>query len=150
MKRRAVLTVLALVCACSDAASPGAGATATWRVSTFGLGSGTLSPATFDVVVRTVGSDSFQVTMPPITWSVGPVVFDSTMGLIQFTDTANYGFFRLASHKTAYCQFVDVWGRKNAGQDTLTSATVQVISGDTAAGGFCVVRTSGGAIVTKQ
>ena len=74
----------------------------------FGLGSGTLSPATFN------------------------------------------GFFRLASHKTTYCQFVDVWGRKNAGQDTLTSATVQVISGDTAAGGFCVVRTSGGAIVTKQ
>jgi hypothetical protein len=150
MKRLTVLTALTLVCACSDVGSPGPDATATWRVSTFGLGSGTLSPATFNVVVRTVGSDSFQVIMPAITWSVGPVVFDSTMGLIQFSDTTNYGFFRLASHKTAYCQFVDVWGHKNAGQDTLTSATVQVISGDTAAGGFCVVRTSGGAIVTKQ
>jgi len=38
------------------------------------------------------------------------------MGLIRFSDTTNYGFFRLASHKSAYCQFVDVWGRKNAGR----------------------------------
>ena len=72
------------------------------------------------------------------------------MGLIGFSDTANYGFFRLASHKTAYCQFLDVWGRMSAGRDTLKSATVQVISGDTAAGGFCVVNTSGSATVTKQ
>ena len=150
MKRLAGLAALALACACSDVGSPGPDGTATWRVSTFGLGSGTLTPATFNVVVRTVGSDSFQVFMPAITWSVGPVVFDSTMGLIRFSDTTSYGFFRLASHKTAYCQFVDVWGHKNAGQDALTSAVVQVISGDTAAGGFCVVRTSGGAIVTKQ
>jgi hypothetical protein len=118
-------------------------------VTTYGLGSGTLSPATFDVVVTAVGNDSFRVSMPAITWSLGPVVFDSTMGLIRFSDTTNFGFFRLASHKTQYCQFMDVWGRMNAGQDTLKSATVQVISGDTAAGGYCVVSTSGSATVTK-
>ena len=120
-----------------------------WHVTSFGLGSGTLSPGTFDVVVTAVGNDSLHVSMPVITWSVGPVVFDSIVGLIRFSDTTNFGFFRLASHKTEYCQFVDVWGRKNAGQDTLTSATVQVISGDTTAGGFCVVATSGPATVTK-
>jgi hypothetical protein len=119
-------------------------------VTTFGLGSGTLSPATFDVVVTAVGNQSFQVSMPAITWSVGPVVFDSTTGVIGFSDTTNFGFYRLASSKTEYCQFIDVWGRKNAAQDTLKSATVQVISGDTAAGGFCVVNTSGSATVTKQ
>lgn len=149
MKRLAVLAALGVVCGCSDPGSPGPGASSRWHVSTLGLGFGTLSPATFDVIVTTVGTDSFRVSMPAVTWSIGPVVFDSTMGLIGFSDTTNYGFFRLASHKTEYCQFMDVWGRMNAGRDTLKSATVQVISGDTAAGGFCVVNTSGSATVTK-
>jgi hypothetical protein len=150
MKRSILLAALAVVCACSDPGSPGPSNSSRWHVTSFGLGFGTLSPATFDVIVTEVGTDSFRVSMPAITWSVGSVRFDSTMGLIGFSDTANYGFFRLASHKTEYCQFMDVWGRMNAGRDTLKSATVQVISGDTAAGGFCVVNTSGSATVTKQ
>lgn len=149
MKRSIVLSVLALVCACSDSGTPGPSLAGRWHVTTFGLGSGTLSPATFDVVVTAVGNDSLHVSMPAITWSVGPVVFDSTAGVIGFSDTTNFGFYRLASQKTEYCQFMDVWGRKNAGLDTLRSATAQVISGDTAAGGFCVVATSGPATVTK-
>jgi hypothetical protein len=149
MKRPLLVAALVVVGACSEPGGPGSTVVGRWHVTTFGLGFGTLSPATFDVIVTTVGTDSFRVSMPSITWSIGPVVFDSTMGLIGFTDTTNYGFFRLASHKTEYCQFLDVWGRKNAGGDTLKSATVQVISGDTAAGGFCVVNTSGSATVTK-
>ena len=141
MKRSLLVAALVVVGACSEPGGPGSTVVGRWHVTTFALGFGTLSPATFDVVVTAVGSDSFKVSMPAITWSIGPVVFDSTTGLLAFSDTANYGFYRLASHKTAYCQFIDVWGRRNAAQDTLRSATVQVISGDTTASGFCVVNT---------
>jgi len=147
--KRSLFVAALVVCACSDPGGPGSTVVGRWHVTTLGLGFGTLSPATFDVVVRAVGSDSFKVSMPVITWSIGPVVFDSTTGLLVFSDTTNYGFYRLASHKTEYCQFIDVWGRQNTAQDTLKSATVQVISGDTTAGGFCVVNTSGSATVTK-
>ena len=142
-----MLAALGVLGGCSDAPGPSVGDT--WHVTTFALDTGTLSPATFDVVVTPTGNGSFHVRMPAITWSVGPVVFDSTAGLIAFSDTTSFGFFRLASHKTEYCQFIDVWGSMNAGHDTLKSATVQVISGDTAVAGYCVVKTSGFATVTK-
>ena len=86
------VTVLGLLLACSSSTAPKPTVAGTWHVALGALTSGSLSPASFDVVVPSSGS---VVTMPGLTWSVGSVLFDSVPSIPVFSDTTVFGFGEL-------------------------------------------------------
>src|ERR1041385_4796143 len=108
---------------CSSSPAPKPSMAGTWHVSLSGLNSGTLSPSSFDVTVSHSGSN-YAVTMPTLTWS-GGLTFDSGPNLEGFSDTTQAGFIAFTHAPHAHlCQFVAVFGTKNSGFDTLSSASV--------------------------
>jgi len=152
MKRLALFTALGLLSACGDSNGPAPTFAGTWHVTT-GSVAGVLSPTAFNVVITAVGHDSFAVTIPTITWTpngVDFVTFDGVAGITSFSDTTAFGFFKDPSTPTQRCQWVEIYGSKNAGRDTLMSAVVGVASGDTLPGGYCQDVTQGSATVVKQ
>lgn len=150
MKRLALFAALGLLSACGDSNGPAPTIAGTWQVALGGLDSGSLAPATFSVVITRVGNDSFSITVPALTWSVGGVqaaVFDSTpiFHTISSPDTG-FAFLRTSTSpttRTQRCQWISLGGYTNAGKDTLSSATLTVVSGDTIAGGYCTIGATG-------
>lgn len=138
-----------LCVACSNSNGPAPSVAGTWHVTTGALGSGTLSPVSFDAVVTAAGADSFVVSMPALTWSVGPVVFDSAPKRVTFSDPTYFGFGEEPSTRTQRCQSISVSGQMSAGRDTLLSAIVTITSADTVPGGYCVATTTGSATATR-
>lgn len=134
---------------CSNSTGPGDTLAGRWHVAIGPIGSGNLSPSTLDFVVKTSGN-SFTVTLPALTWSIGPVVYDSTPTIATFSDTTYFGFRIAPSTPSEHCDQVLMYGQKNAGQDTLLSATVAVYHADTVAGGMCGTPQAQGSITAHK
>jgi hypothetical protein len=138
-----ILAAVGLWLACSDSGGPAPTFAGTWHVTIGPVGTGNLSPTSLDVVVTAAGNDSFHVTIPAMTWSIGPVVYDGAPTIPPFSDTTYWGFSVAPSNPTQRCDDVLFIGQKNAGKDTLTSAVVQVFHSDTVAGGYCTAQAEG-------
>lgn len=138
-----------LACASSPAAPPsGPSLAGTWHVAAAALNHGTLSSDTFDIVVarRTSG---YAVTMPALTWSVGPVVYNSGARIAPTLDTTFIIIEEFPATVTLPCQFVTVAGRESPTADTLRAATVSVFNSDTLPGNACSPQAVASATVTK-
>ena len=110
-------------CSSSSTAPKKASFAGVWHVSTGALTRGTLSPTSFDVTV-TASADTFIVSMPTLTWSVGPVVFDGQMWFNASTDSAHFGILKGSVAQS--CGFVYVNGTVNAARDSLSGVAVEV------------------------
>lgn len=139
--RRSVLISLAaaaLIAACSSSTSPKPSLAGTWHVAVQGsLTSGALSPETLSVTITQVKTDSYTVSMPGVAWSVGPLLFDSGAAAGVSSDTSQFGFGEYPTNRTQHCQFIQFFGTKNRGMDTLTNAYVALFNSDTSLGGYC-------------
>src|SRR6266704_7074148 len=118
MRKKRVAFMLAaaggLWLGCSDSNGPAPTFAGTWHVTVGPIGYGSLSPNSFDVVVTAAGNNSFHVAIPAITWSVGPVVYDSTPTIATFADTTYWGFRVAPSTVTQHCDELLFYGQKNA------------------------------------
>ena len=85
------LMLLGLLAACNSSTSPNATVVGTWHVSVGAVDSGSVAPTTFNFVV-TASGDSFLITAPTLTWSVGTLTFDSTVSMIHFSSATYFGF----------------------------------------------------------
>lgn len=144
----AAILIAAVACS-SKSTAPKPTVAGTWHVSFGALQGGTLTPTSFDAVVSAQGN-SYVVSMPAITWSVGPVVFDSAF-VSTFSNSTTFGFAATvhATNRTQACELVQFAGTRNASRDTLQSAQVALFLGDTVAGGYCQASAGGGATITK-
>jgi hypothetical protein len=142
------LMLLGLLAACNSSTSPNATVAGTWHVSVGALDSGSVAPTTFNFVV-TASGDSFLITAPTLTWSVGTLTFDSTVSMIHFSSATYFGFQEIPKVGTQHCRGIQVFGLKNSADDTLTSAVVDVFNSDTIPGGFCQPVATGSATITK-
>ncbi len=140
--------VAVAACSSNSSTAPKPTLAGTWHVSGATLSSGTLSPAGFDITVKASG-DTYLVTMPSVTWSVGPVTYDSGSGWVNFSDSTFFGFGEYQHSAAHMCAFVLIWGKPNAAKDTLKATSVAVANSDTIAGGFCNADATGSATVTK-
>lgn len=132
------LGAAALIAACSSSTSPKPSLAGTWHIAVQGsLTSGALSPETLSVTVTQVKADSYTVSMPGVAWSVGPLLFDSGAVAGVFADTSQFGFGEFPTNRTQHCQFIQFFGTKNQGLDTLGSAYVELFNSDTSVGGYC-------------
>ena len=120
----------------------------TWHVTSAALSSGTLSPSTFDVVVAQHGT-AYVVTLPALTWSVGPLVFNSQAHIVPFLDTTLFVVEELPASPTLPCEFITIGGRKNATVDSLMAPTVEIFDSDTGAGPSCEPLTVAPVVETK-
>ena len=118
-----------------------------WQVTINSLDTGTVSPSSFIVKVW-ASADSYIVSMPIITWSAGPTVFNGEGSIVKFISDTLSGF----SEGVFYlpCHDFQVWGRVNATRDTLLNAVV-VITHDTTSkfGGIVCVGPRGKATAVK-
>ncbi len=135
-------------CSSNSSTAPKPTLAGTWHVSGASLSNGTLSPSSFDITVKASG-DTYLVTMPSVTWSVGSVTYDSGAGWVNFSDTSFFGFGEYQHNAAHMCAFVLIWGKPNAAKDTLKTTSVAVTNSDTIAGGFCSADATGSATVTK-
>lgn len=131
--------------ACSDSSGPPPTLAGTWHVSLGTLNSGTISPSTFDVVL-TASGDSFLATVPPLTWSVGSVVFDTLVSVAVAEDS-----FLVVSEQSSprTCDFVALTGRANAARDTLHGVEVAVSDTDNTGVYICKPQAQGSATAHK-
>lgn len=132
------LAIAGLGAACTSSTAPPSGPTVagTWHVTSAALSSGTLSPSTFDIVVTPVGH-SYVASLPALTWSVGPLVFNTQAHIVPYVDTTLFVVEELPTSPTLPCEFVTIGGRKNASIDSLMSPTIEVFDSDTGAGSSC-------------
>ena len=68
--------------ACSGSTGPSPTIAGTWHVtvqSLYAVGESTptLTPSTFDVIIKPATQSTFTVAMPPLVWSRGPVTYDT-------------------------------------------------------------------------
>lgn len=151
-RRFASLAVVALVTTCKSSTGPTISTAGTvlgtWHVTSGALSSGTLSPTTFDITVGKVGS-AYVVTLPTLTWSVGPLAFSTQAHIVPFIDTTLFVVEELPVSPTLPCEFITIGGRKNATVDTVMSATVEVFDSDTSAGPSCAPSALAFAVETK-
>jgi len=154
MRKRSMMILAtmagAILAACSsdNSSAPKPSLAGTWHVNVGPLSSGTLSPSSFDIVLKASG-DTFLVTMPAVTWSVGPVTFDSGPTWIRFSGSTTVGVGETATGNTNVCQGVVFYGTENTGRDTLTSAAVAIANADTLHLGACVANATGSMTMTK-
>jgi hypothetical protein len=134
--------VLGLLVGCSSATAPNPSIVGTWHVTLSTLNFGTIMPTSFDVKVTQSGS-GYLVTMPTLIWS-GGLTFDSGPSLQVPSDSTKTGFtaFTHAPH-ASHCEWVSIYGVKNAGQDTLSGGTIVIENNDTIPGG-CPLPVFGG------
>jgi len=140
--------LMGLVVGCSSPTAPTHSLAGTWHVAVGMLNSGTISPASFDVKVRQAGG-GYLVTMPKLAWS-GGLIFDSGPAMAVFTDSTKSGFieFTRAPH-ALLCEWVSIYGTRNAGVDTLLGASIVIENNDTITGGCPLTTLGGPAAVNK-
>lgn len=145
-----VAALVGLLLGCSSSTSPKPTLAGTWHVAVQGsLTSGAMNPDTFSVTVKQVNTDSFTVTMPTLSWSVGPLLFDSGARADVFADTSHFGFSEYPHNRTQTCQAIDFYGTKNQGLDSLNGAYVEFFNSDTAPGGYCTSVAQGVVTISK-
>lgn len=151
MRMKGVLAVAVaggLWLGCSSSSSgPAPTMAGTWHVSLGTLNNGALTPASFDAVVRTAG-DTFSVTIPTLTWNLGPVNYDSAPGFEVVQDSF-VSFQEMIPGSAHVCDFVAITGRANAARDTIHSATVSLGDTDNTGVYICKPKAQGSATVTK-
>src|SRR5258708_2051965 len=96
---------------CSNSTGPAPTLAGTWHVSVGTLTAGTISPSSFDVVV-TASGDSFLATIPTLTWSVGPVAYD-TLASVEVVFDSNMVFLERPATSSRTCDFVLMGGNAN-------------------------------------
>ena len=147
-----LLAAIAIATTCKSSTGPtnppSGTVVGTWHVTSGTLSTGTLSPTTFDVTVAKVGA-SYVVSLPALTWSVGPLVFNTQPHIVPFVDTSLFVVEELPVSPTLPCEFINIGGRKNATVDTVLSATVEVFDSDTGAGPSCAPSAIAFAVETK-
>ena len=149
--RLALVAAVTLAATCKSSTAPTSTAgtvLGTWHVTSGALSTGTLSPTTFDITVGKVGA-SYVVTLPALTWSVGPLVFNTQAHIVPFVDTTLFVVEELPVSPTLPCEFINIGGRKNATVDTVMSATIEVFDSDTGAGPSCAPSALAFAVETK-
>ena len=109
-------------CSSSSTAPKKAGFAGVWHVTTGALTRGTISPTSFDVTV-TAAADTFVVSMPTVTWSVGPVNLNGQMWFNASTDSLHFGILKSSLDQ---CGFLYVNGTVNAARDALSGVMVEV------------------------
>ena len=125
----------------------------TWQVNIGTFAGGTISPSSFQVKVW-ASADSYIVSMPMLTWSVGPTTYNGRPGVVKFSADTLAGFYESAyqglgggASSALLCHSVQIFGTVRGAHDTLFHARVQVsdtaedIGGGTIA---CAARDSGG------
>jgi len=135
MRVAVILAAAGLWIACSDSNGPAPTIVGTWHVTVGTLSSGTISPSTFDAVI-TASGDSFLATLPRLTWSTGPVVFDS----IAAVGVAEDSFLVITPQSTTStrtCDIIALGGRANAARDTLHGGYLSVIDTDMTGAFIC-------------
>ena len=128
---RSTLRAALVLCAgaawmsCSSSTAPKKPTVAgVWHVSAGALTRGTLTPSSFDVTV-TASADTFLVSIPTLTWSVGPLTLDGTAGLVYSgSDSTHWGVYKGSSSQQ--CGFAAVLGVLNAARDSMSSVAVEV------------------------
>ena len=131
--------------ACSDSNGPAPNLAGTWHVSVGTLDNGTISPATFDVVL-TASGDTFLATIPHLTWSIGSEVFDTLVSVGVEEDS----FLVVSEQSSARtCDFVALAGRANAARDTIHAATFAVEDTDNTGVYICKPKAQGSATAHK-
>jgi len=133
---------------CSNSTGPAPTIAGTWHVTIGALDSGTISPSTFDAVV-TASGDSFLAKVPRLTWSVGPLVFDSIAAVAVAQDSfIVISAQSLSSPRT--CDFVGVGGRANTARDTLHSAFFAVEDTDNTGAFICKPKAQGSSVTVHK
>ncbi len=133
---------------CSNSTGPAPTIAGTWHVTVGALDSGTISPSTFDAVITTSG-DSFLAKVPRLTWSVGPLVFDS-VAAVGVVEDSFVVITPQSSSSTRPCDFVAVGGRSNAARDTLHGAYFSVIDTDMTGVYICKPKAQGSSVTVHK
>jgi len=128
MKRILPLVGVAALVACSssDNTAPTPTLAGTWHVSIQSLDSGTITPSTFDVNVKSSGS-GYVVSMPTLVWS-GGMTFNAPASLVAFsTDTlAGFGTQVFGLNYFAACGAIEIYGRPSSNKDSLANAKLLI------------------------
>lgn len=125
----------------------------TWQVNIGTFAGGTVTPSSFAMTVW-ASADSYIVSMPILTWSVGPTTYNGRAGVIKFSGTDTLaGFFEPAyqnlgsgSAIALLCHSIEFFGAVRGAHDTLFHARVAVIDTVQSIGGggiACASRDSG-------
>ncbi len=110
-------------CSSSSTAPKKASFAGVWHVTVGSLTRGSISPSTFDVTV-TASADTFVVSVPTLTWSLGPVTLDGSSWFQVSTDSTHFGFLKGSVAQS--CGYAFVYGTINSARDSLSSIVVQV------------------------
>ena len=132
---------------CSSSDGPAPTMAGTWHVTFGTLNNGFIHPPTIDPVVQASG-DSFLVTLPTITWSVGVVAYDSAAEFVVTQDSFVV-FDEMIRGSAHVCDFVAISGIVNQSRDTVRNAIVIVGDTDNTGTYICKPKSSGTATVTK-
>jgi uncharacterized protein (DUF169 family) len=142
MHNRVVMILAAVAAAtfaaCSSSTSPAPTLAGTWHVSLGTMDSGNVTPTSFDVVV-TASADTFVVSVPTLTWSVGSVVFDSLDRIAVTQDTIVSITERIAA-SAHVCDYVIFGGKLNAARDSMHQSFISVGDTDMTGTYICIPR----------
>jgi len=133
--------------ACSSSTGPKPTMAGTWHVVTGTLSTGNLNPTTFDVVIA-ASKDTFVATLPSLTWSVGPVTFDSA-GSVNVVEDSFVSFSEQIGGSSHVCDYIVIAGILNANRDALHSAVIVVGDTDTTMANTCKPKANGSVTANK-
>lgn len=148
-----VLGTTALMLACSSSSTaPSPTFSGTWHVTVGTMSSGSITPSSFNVTVTEVNADSVTVVMPALTWSIGPVVYDSAASGSIFSGSSVLALDEVHRSPRNDCDGVAIYGNVNAARDTMLNAKIAIMDTATVQGvpNTCVSKDSATATVVKQ
>lgn len=144
--RNRLLTLLLVISAagwvaCSNSNGPAPTIAGTWHVAIGTMNTGTITPTNFDVTL-TASKDTFLASVPDLTWTGGPTVYDTLTGVSVVLDS-QVSIIERTKSSTRVCDYVVLGGRVNAARDTLHNAFISVEDTDMTGTYLCVPKAEG-------
>jgi hypothetical protein len=151
MRNRTMVILIALSAAgwvaCSNSTGPAPTMAGTWHVVTGTMSAGSLNPTIFDVVI-TASKDTFVAAVPSITYSVGPVTFDSAVSMFVYNDSQVVISAQVGGSPHV-CDYIAISGTFNAARDTLKHGQISVGDTDATMAYVCKPKSQGSVTATK-
>ncbi len=145
-------TALTLACSSSSSTAPTPTFAGTWHVTPGTMNSGAITPSPFNVTVTEVNANSVTVVMPALTWSTGPIVYDSAAAGSIFSGSSVMALDEMHRMPRNDCDAITIFGNVNAARDTMFNAKIAIMDTMTVQGvpNTCMPKDSGTAVVVKQ